>query len=145
MGWELASNWVTVAGLSLVVTATGLQAWANIREYSDLFLTMSPTAQQALMTNLASELTETVGGITSAGALVAFLFRYARPLLLAAVRVPGKMAVIREAGGNDAVRLAQLLRQAAAWAILMAGSVLVLSGAIITLILLYKQPSNASH
>src|ERR1022692_2903362 len=56
-------------------------------------------------------------------------------LLPMVAAIPYKMAKIRAAGGEDAVRLARLLRQAAAWSVLMAGSVLILAAAVIQLVL----------
>jgi hypothetical protein len=47
------------------------------------------------------------------------------------------MAEIRQAGGEEAVRLAQLARLAAVWTVLMVGSTLVMTGAVIQLVLGY--------
>jgi hypothetical protein len=58
-------------------------------------------------------------------------------LILEAFRRPCKLAAIRQAGGEESVRLAQLLRLAGVWSILMAGSVLILAAAVIQPILAY--------
>lgn len=53
------------------------------------------------------------------------------------IGIPLKIAAIREAGGEEAARLARLLRQAAVWLVLMAGSALILAAVTIQLALSY--------
>jgi hypothetical protein len=51
---------------------------------------------------------------------------------------PSKLAKIRKEGGEEAVELREYLRSAAAWGVLMADSVLVLTATVIQLVLAYQ-------
>jgi hypothetical protein len=66
------------------------------------------------------------------------LLRWAQSKLAALVSYPGRLQDLRAKGGDEAVRLAQYLRAARIWAILMIGSALALAGAAIQLALTYQ-------
>jgi hypothetical protein len=51
---------------------------------------------------------------------------------------PAQLARIRTEGGDEAVQLAQFLRQAEVWGIIMIGSALGLAAAVIQLVLAYR-------
>ena len=129
MSWGLAAGWITVAGLLLLTVGTAAQAWANLSEYRDLFRTATRSVQKALWTG---RLIAGIGaGVATSSLMLSFL------LILEAFRGSRRLAAVRQAGGEEAVRLAQLLRLAGVWSILMAGSALILAAAVIQLALAY--------
>jgi hypothetical protein len=150
MGWGLAANWVIVAGSVLLTIGTGAQAWASLSEYGDLFGETPDHAVSAFISisGLTSLSTSTadypgppiVGRILDLLGITPEVLQMFQPFVSAVSAIfviPRKLAAIRAAGGEDAARLAQLLRQAGVWTLLMAGSMLVLAGAAIQLALIY--------
>ena len=140
MSWALAATWLTVAGSLLLTFGTGAQAWANLTEYRDLFDSASTEARQALRSVDPDALATIVSLVTRSeidpGWQMWAVWRilWAFPMIIG---IPLKMVAIREAGGEEAVRLAHLLRQAAVWSVLMAGSVLIMAAVAIQLALSY--------
>jgi hypothetical protein len=139
MSWAQAASWLTVAGSLLLTFGTGAQAWANLTEYRDLFKNASTEVRQALQRagpDLIAAVISVMTRVESTRWQVWAVWRmlWAFPMIIG---IPLKMATIREAGGEEAVRLARLLRQAAVWSVLMAGSVLIMAAVAIQLALSY--------
>ena len=132
MGWALVAGWATVAGLLLLTIGTSAQAWASLSEYRNLFQTAPESARDTVQFALG-----VAGLFFSMPAGVVARLGDSLEAVLAVFRIPHKMTAIRQSGGEDAARLAQLLRLAGIWSILMAGSVLALTGATIGLALTY--------
>ena len=141
MSWALATAWLTVIGLLCLAAGTGAQAWGAIAEYRDLVKAAPAEASRQFIM---------IMGIPAAFSLLRGLIRNERPPLLPLIRWaplaawsaivagPRKLSQIRAGGGEDAVRLNQLIRLASVWLILMAGSMLLFTAALIQLVLAYK-------
>jgi hypothetical protein len=131
---------LAVAGSLLLTFGTGAQAWANLTEYRDLFDNASTEARQALQRVgpdlIATAISVVTRSESPAGRQMWAVWRilWAVPMIIG---IPLKIAAIREAGGEEAARLARLLRQAAVWLVLMAGSALILAAVTIQLALSY--------
>jgi hypothetical protein len=142
MSWPLAEAWAIVAGSLLLTAGTGAQAWANITEYRDLQQVVAPAASQALLAALKGPVLTDVRDLMFSGsrfALTKFAWRLLRAIKAAIFEIPARMTTLRKTGPEDAARLAQLLRLAAAWSVILAGSALVLVGAVIHLALAYAE------
>jgi hypothetical protein len=146
------SLWVdslTVAGLTCLTTGTAAQAWAFRTEFSILREaldkarkaeaqeSLGPTllmigivwvAAQATASRPASAFHKVKWGI------IAALYQ-ARSMLWSVLRWRWYALRISAAGGQEAVELGRLLRQASVWLILTVGSALVWLGAVIALVL----------
>jgi hypothetical protein len=68
------------------------------------------------------------------------LWRLFRQFWRALVEIPRNMTVIRQAGGEEAARIAMLARMTVIWTVLMFGSLFILAGAGIQLALAYTSP-----
>ena len=139
MSWALAATWLTAAGSLLLTFGTGAQAWANLTEYRDLFDNASTEARQALQRVDPDQIATAIGVVTRGESpswltWAVWLILWAFPMIIG---IPLKMAAIREAGGEEGTRLARLLRQAAVWSVLMAGSLLIMAAVTIQLALSY--------
>ena len=132
MSWSLAADWAFVAGSALLTFGTGAQAWANLAEYRDVLASLPEAYRRAVRGLLFWSLIRLPGvvGAFIAGAAGA-----------ASVVAAGELTEILQGreveGGEDLGRLARLARLTVVWTVLMAGSVLVLTGAVIQLVLGY--------
>jgi hypothetical protein len=110
---------------------------ATAAEYRQLIGTLTETARAKILK--VEPLFKTLAQIfKSSGLPLTFLIT--RRTVAAAITillVPRKMVDIRTKGGDDAVELAQLVRLAASWILLMVGAILVLATAVIQLALAY--------
>ena len=127
MSWGLATDWLAVAGTTLLTFGTGVQALANLAEFR----------------SLRRKVTKDVWRACKATFALTFLFPRlsALPLNLACavlVLLPESVARVRARGGDEAVELARFLRLAEIWVILMLGSALALAAAAIQLVLAYQ-------
>jgi hypothetical protein len=141
MSWVLATAWLTVLGLLCLAIGTGAQAWGAIAEYRDMVKAAPAAASRQFIM---------IMGIPAAFSLLTAILRNEKPPLWPLIRCaplaawsaivagPRKLGQIRAGGGDDAVRLNQLIRLASMWLILMAGSVLLLAAALIRLALAYR-------
>jgi hypothetical protein len=137
MSWVLVEDWLSVGGLLVLAAGTGAQAWATKAEYQQVISTLSEDSKAAI--EKVKPVVETLGQIFESASL-SLTFRIARWTVMAAITVllaPRKMAEIRNAGGSEAVQLAQLVRLSAVWTVLMLGAILVLAAAIIQLVTAY--------
>jgi hypothetical protein len=148
---SLWTDSLTVAGLACLTFGTGAQAWAFRAEFnvlSDAFamerqadadggraetLTavtkLAATASAAFVVGPSALLLPPVSAALSLTVPLLFPVNLAWSLF----RWPAYARRIREKGGEDAVELARLMRQAGVWVILCGGSLLVLAGAVLTL------------
>jgi uncharacterized membrane protein len=138
MSWVIAGDWLAVLGLLFLTTGTAAQAWANLSEFESLRQTISQAASNALAGRA------THGSLTgiSVSVPVGFLVGRRRPRQFSVLKIPllillrpAQLARIRTEGGDEAVQLAQFLRQAEVWGIIMIGSALGLAAAVIQLVL----------
>jgi hypothetical protein len=142
MSWVIAGDWLAVLGLLFLTTGTAAQAWANLSEFESLRQTISGAASNALAGRA------THGSLTgiSVSVPVGFLVgRRRQPRRFSVLKIPllillrpAQLARIRTEGGEEAVQLAQFLRQAEVWGIIMIGSALGLAAAVIQLVLAYR-------
>jgi hypothetical protein len=141
MSWVIAGDWLAVLGLLFLTTGTAAQAWANLSEFESLRQTISQAASNALAGRA------THGSLTgiSVSVPVGFLIGRRQPRRFSVLKVPllillrpAQLARIRTEGGDEAVQLAQFLRQAEVWGIIMVGSALGLAAAVIQLVLAYR-------
>ncbi len=140
MSWVIAGDWLAVLGLVFLTTGTGAQAWASLAEFESWRQTISQAAANALAGRAAhGSLTGTAVSVP-----VGFQIGRRRPRRVSAVKIPllillrpAQLARIRAEGGDEAVQLAQFLRQAEVWGIIMIGSALGLVAAVIQLALAY--------
>lgn len=106
-----------------------MQAWTTATEYRQLIRTLTQNKRALPVTfGPISGTMMNADGLTISLAIAA---------VITMLTVPRKIANVRAKGGGDAAMLAQLLRLAAVWALLMAGAVLVLVAAVIQLGLAY--------
>src|SRR5690349_20769793 len=124
MSWALTEGWAVVAGSLLRTAGTSAQAWAELTEYRDVLATIPEVAGQTLVRYLArfavsllAAYTGEVGGVLGSSLMEPYL----------------------EAWAEKRARLAKLARLTAVWAVLMAGSALVLGGAAIHLAVTYNE------
>jgi hypothetical protein len=144
MSWGTSALWAAAIGLLLLACGTGAQAWANLTEYRDLWDSVGPAARQAVRANISEDavldvLAKGLGGgdpVSMARELLALLRQAGRALL----QIPRNMTMIRQAGGEDAARIAMLARMTVIWTVLMFGSLFILAGAGIQLALAYTGP-----
>jgi hypothetical protein len=141
MSWVIAGDWLAVLGLLFLTTGTAAQAWANLSEFESLRQTISQAASNALAGRA------THGSLTgiSVSVPVGFLVGRRQPRRFSVLKIPllillrpAQLARIRTEGGDEAVQLAQFLRQAEVWGIIMIGSALGLAAAVIQLVLAYR-------
>jgi hypothetical protein len=141
MSWVIAGDWLAVLGLLFLTTGTAAQAWANLSEFESLRQTISQAASNALAGRA------THGSLTgiSVSVPVGFLVGRRQPRRFSVLKIPllillrpAQLARIRTEGGDEAVQLAQFLRQAEVWGIIMVGSALGLAAAVIQLVLAYR-------
>ena len=129
--WGFAAGWLVVAGTTLLTIGTGAQASANLARYKSSQETVSIAVGQTRL-----------GRYAAAMPAVTWVFPFGlAPILVRNLRLvltPSKLAEIRKEGGEGAVELAEYLRSATAWGVLMAGSVLVLAATVIQLVLAYQ-------
>lgn len=148
MGWTLAEDWLTVAGLLLLTLGTGAQALANLAEFKSLQASVTKVASDAIDETLgaAFEFVD-LSNLPYAFALVriaVYLYRLYRAMLArrsvlnAVILMPRKLAQLRAKGGDEAVELARFMRLAQVWGIIMIGSALGLAAAVIQLVLAYQ-------
>jgi uncharacterized membrane protein len=137
MSWALAGNWLAVLGLVFLTLGTAAQAWASLSEFEHLRETVSKAAADPLAVS------GSLAGIT-ASVPVGILMWRSKPERLSVLKVPlllfprpRQLARIHAKGGDEAVRLAQLLRQVEVWGVIMIGSALGLAAAAIQLALSY--------
>jgi len=118
-----------VAGTTLLTIGTGAQASANLAKYE--------SSREAVKTAVARAQARYVATMP----VIKKVFPFGLvPVLLENLMLtltPSKLAEIRKEGGEKAVELREYLRSAAAWGVLMAGSVLVLTATVIQLVLAY--------
>ena len=141
MPWALVASWLVVVGSFLLTLGTGVQALAFRSEYRDLFGNLEAEKSQTIEGLKAVEpalsgLMIALGGGDSDSLSIRLLLRIlvAFPIV---ITIPLKIAAIRQASGEEAVRLARLLRETIAWSVLMTGSVLILAAVTIQLVLAY--------
>jgi hypothetical protein len=141
MSWVIAGDWLAVLGLLFLTAGTAAQAWANLSEFESLRQTISQAASNALAGRA------THGSLTgiSVSVPVGFLVGRRQPRRFSVLKIPllillrpAQLARIRTEGGDEAVQLAQFLRQAEVWGIIMIGSALGLAAAVIQLVLAYR-------
>jgi hypothetical protein len=141
---------LAVAGLILLTTGTGGQAWANLAEYKSLMQTASTVAITAVSSSLAVAVM--FGGgfgpdmpswwdryvpkwLALVPEILTGLVQLARLIF---VGLRATLTRFRAEGGEEAVELARFLRLAGVWTIIMIGSALALAVAIIQLVLAYQ-------
>jgi len=148
MSWAITGDWLGVAALVLATFGTGAQAWANLAQYKILRRSIPDAASDAVGDALTSVTVDAMmpalmlvfhsgsacgrGHLPSWAVGPAFYLKY---IFLIIFFFPRNLMEIRTRGGDDAVQLAQFLRLAMVWGILMAGSVLALAAAAIQLAL----------
>ena len=146
MSWATSALWAAAIGLLLLACGTGAQAWASLTEYRDLWDSARPAARQAVRDNLGIPiLLEVLKTPFRIGGRLEYVLGYAVKLLFnqvgrALVQIPPNMIVIRQAGGEEAARIAMLVRMTVIWTVLMFGSLFILAGAGIQLALAYTSP-----
>ena len=159
---SLWADSLTVVGVACLTFGTSAQAWAWRTEFTSLGGAVAKIRQDEAKANVQVSLTIlTIAWLAAQSAGVGKARRpraggdrrkedssYAwyvfmaitvawylwHDLFWSVFRWPAYAQRIRARGGEDAVRLGRLLRQAAVWAILAAGSTLVLVAAVLTLI-----------
>jgi hypothetical protein len=144
--WGLAADWLAVAGTTLLTFGTGAQARVALTEYKILRRSILDASSDALV-----DATSSVVGSIMADAMLAIMgsgaggrdlpswlavpAMYLKVAFLAIFYFPRNLVQIGNGNGDDAVKLAQFLRLAMVWGILMVGSALALAGAVIQLVL----------
>jgi hypothetical protein len=140
MPWALVASWLVVGGSFLLTLGTGAQALAFRSEYRHLFGDLAAEKSQAIealkyVEPALSSIMIIAGGDSDSLSIRASLrILAAFPIVVA---IPLKIAAIRQVGGEEAVHLARLLREATAWSVLMMGSVLILAAVTVQLVLAY--------
>jgi hypothetical protein len=132
--WGFAAGWLVVAGTTLLTIGTGAQASANLAKYE--------SSREAVKTAVAdTAIARAQARYVATMPVIKKVFPFGLvPVLLENLMLtltPSKLAEIRKEGGEKAVELREYLRSAAAWGVLMAGSVLVLTATVIQLVLAY--------
>jgi hypothetical protein len=130
----LAEDWLTVAGLSLLAIGTGAQALASLSDYRNLLRSLPKDVREAFFDSLGA----TAGAMLLSGGggrwKPAWLV-VVQACAMATVFVPYRLAQVRKDGGADEKELARFLRLTGVWTTLMVGSLLVLAGAVVQLVL----------
>ena len=154
MSWAIAGGWLAVAGLTFLTTGTAAQAWASLAEFKELRQRVLLDEDFAAIGNASSPI---IGMVLAAAwdadnepwfsrwnlpswvtpGWVMTLSLYAQVLYRSIITAPRRLANIR-AGADDAAKLAQFLRLAVIWGIIMVGSALALVAAVIQLALAYQ-------
>ena len=154
MSWAIAGGWLAVAGLTFLTTGTAAQAWANLAEFKELrqrvlldedFAAIVDASNPFLIAVLAAawgadnepwfSRWNLPSWITPGWVMTLSL--YLEVLYRSIVTAPRRLAHIR-AEADDAAKLAQFLRLAVVWGIIMVGSALALMAAVIQLALAYQ-------
>ena len=133
--WGFAAGWLVVAGTTLLTIGAGAQASANLAKYE--------SSREAVKTAVAdTAIARAQARYVAAMPVIKKVFPFGLvPVLfenLMLTLTPSKLAEVRKEGGEEAVELREYLRSAAAWGVLMAGSVLVLTATVIQLVLAYQ-------
>jgi uncharacterized membrane protein len=153
MAWGLASDWLAVAGTSLLTVGTGAQARAALREYKIVRRSIPEAAWDAVLHGLllvafplvASLVTHNPGSRSSRWVpdwlsrrvpdWVSTLALYVRLVFLIIFYLPGNLVEIRTGEQDQEIELLRFLRLTVVWSILMVGSACVLAAACIQLAL----------
>jgi hypothetical protein len=124
---------LTVAGLACLTFGTGAQAWAFRTEFS-ILKEAYDEAKRTEVHAFVNDMLTKIDFITVATRAGAYAWLMLKVIFWSVLRWRSYARRIFASGGEEAVALSRLLRQAIVWAILTLGSALVLAGAVIALI-----------
>src|SRR4029077_9990366 len=121
--WGFAAGWLVVGGTTLLTIGPGAQPSPSVAKYE--------SSREAVLTAVGESAVGQAKIVRYVAAMPtikrAFPFGLV-PVLLANLTfiflTPSRLAEIRRRGGEQAAELQEYLRSAAAWGVLMAGSVL---------------------